>query len=75
VVLDVLFESLWRLAQQVEHGPKVERVSVFAVRQCVAPSRQCADQGLIHGLMVVRLVMEDESLDGDEDLEEARHFR
>ena len=71
MVPDKAFEALWRPAQQVEHGPESEQESVLIIGQLLTVALWSVDQALIAGLVVEWQAIEDEGLDGDDDLKEA----
>jgi hypothetical protein len=71
VVLDKFLKSPRRPAQQMEYGPKAEHVSILTVGQRISTTFWFADLVLVSSLVVVWLVVQDEALDGDNNLEEA----
>jgi hypothetical protein len=71
VVLDKFLKSPRRPVQHMEYGPEAEQVSILTVGQRISTTLWFADLGLVSSLVVVWLVVEDEALDGDNNLEEA----
>lgn len=71
VVSNEILKACRRSAQEVEHGLQGEQVGVLGARELVPETLRPSHLGIVARLIVVWLCIENQALDGDDDLDYA----